>query len=304
MYFTCLPDHTKPGFDEGLHFSQFQKHNIIFNAFSSYSHCDNHVGCLSLKTVLSGEEWYNVNNRRLAVRPGQFLILNNDQTYSCNIDSGERVRILSVFFKKEFASSIFQDALNSEEILLDDPFNNNKKSPEFFQTLHHITPELQIQLSSLITALDSQGYNSAMMNEHLVFLLYHLIQTYKSESKQAGKVSAIKSGTRTEIYKRLCVARDVLHSSYMDNPDLSAISNMACLSVAQLVRQFKIVFNTTPHQYLIRIRLNHAADLLKRTDKPVHEISWMCGFNNVSAFCRAFKSAYGVQPISFRKVSC
>ena len=303
MYFTSLPDHTKPGFNEELHFNQFKKQNIVFNALSSSSNCDNHVGCLSLKTILSGEEWYGINNRRLAVRPGQFLILNDDQSYSCNIDSTEKVRVLSVFFKKEFASSVFRDALNSEEMLLDGPFNNDGKSLEFFQTLHHITPKLQVQLSGLITALDSQGYNSAMMDEHLVFLLHHLIQTYKSESNQAKKVSALKPGTKTEIYKRLCIARDILHSSYMDDTDLNAISSSACLSVTQLMRQFKIVFNTTPHQYLIQIRLKHAADLLKRTGKPVHEISWMCGFNNVSAFCRAFKSAYGVQPISYRKVS-
>jgi transcriptional regulator GlxA family with amidase domain len=89
----------------------------------------------------------------------------------------------------------------------------------------------------------------------------------------------------------------------MDKVDLSAISNLACLSVPQLVRQFKFVFHATPHQYLVRIRLKRAAELLKLTNKPVHEITWKCGFENFSAFCRAFKSEYGVQPGHFRKMS-
>src|SRR6478736_5764344 len=68
MYFTSLPDHSNPLFDEQLHFSRFKKQNIIFNAPSKESHCDNHVGCLSFKTLLNGgEEWYGVNNRQLAV---------------------------------------------------------------------------------------------------------------------------------------------------------------------------------------------------------------------------------------------
>lgn len=100
MYFTSLPDNTDPAFDEELHFSRFKKQNIVFNAKSANSFCERHVGCLSIKTVLSGEEWYGVDNRQLAVRPGQFLLLNDDQDYSCRIDSAEEVRVLSVFSEK------------------------------------------------------------------------------------------------------------------------------------------------------------------------------------------------------------
>ncbi len=303
MYFTSLPDHTRPGFDEALHFSKFRNHNIIFNALSSNSHCDDHVGCLSFKTILAGEEWYGINNYRLAVRPGQFLILNDEQNYSCRIDNGEKAKVLSVFFKKEFARAVFQDTLHSEETLLDNPFNKDGKTPEFFQTLNDITPALQQQLEALIAALDTQGYSATMADEYLVFLLRHLISTQKAASGHIRNVNALKANTRTEIYKRICIARDILHSSYMDNPDLPAIGALACLSVPQLVRQFKAVFHTTPHQYLTRIKLERAAELLKHSDKPVHEITWLCGFENASAFCRAFKSAFGMQPGNFRKNS-
>lgn len=301
MYFTSLPDHTKPGFDEELHFSKFKKHNIIFNALSSSSNCDNHVGCLSFKTVLSGEDWYGINQHRVALRPGQFLILNDDQNYSSNSDNGEKLRVLSVFFKKEFASAVFRDALSPEEQLLNDPVDTTAQTLEFFQTLNHITPELQCHISALLGALETHGYDEAMMDEYLVFLLHQLIRMHKSESKRVELVSALKSNTRTEIYKRLCTAKDILHSTYMERSDLNTISSLSCLSVPQLVRQFKAVFHVTPHQYLIRIRLKHAADLLTFTKKPIHEITWMCGFEDVSAFCRAFKSGYGVQPMNFRR---
>jgi len=231
MYFTSLPDNTDPEFDESSHFKKFKKHNIIFNAESSYSHCENHVGCLSFKTVLSGEEWYNIGNQKLAVRPGQFLILNDDQNYSCYINNDERVKVVSVFFKKEFASSVFGDALCSEEKLLQNPSDVASNSLEFFQTLYNIDNGLKMQLRHLISALNNHGYDSNMVDEYLVFLLHHLIRVNKSESKRAKNVDAIKSITKTEIYKRLCIAKDILHSSYMDKQDLNMISNIACLSV-------------------------------------------------------------------------
>jgi AraC-like DNA-binding protein len=300
MYFTRLPDHTDPGFDERLHFSRFGRENIIFNAVSSKSHCDRHVGCLSIKTIWSGEEWYGVGGRRLAVRPGQFLVLNNDQEYSCRIDTREKVKVVSVFFQKEFAASVFRDVLSGEDALLDQPFDRGAPALEFFQTLGEVDAALQHGIVQLINVLNEYGYDKSTVDEHLVFLLHHLIRTHKTEAARAGRVYAVKPSTRVEIYKRLCIAKDLMHSSYMENPDLDAIGSAACLSTPQLVRHFKAVFQRTPHQYLVQIRLNHAAQLLRHTSLPVHEITWKCGFEDTSAFCRAFRTEYGVTPTFFR----
>ncbi len=300
MYFTSLPDHTNPGFDESAHFNKFQRHNIVFNAISNKSHCDRHVGCLSIKTVSGGEEWYGIGKRRLAVRPGQLLILNNDQEYSCRIDTAGQVRVQSVFFRRDFASAVFHDAICKEETLLDNPFDQPSRSLEFFQALDHIDPLLDKDMKGLMNALDENGYDSDMVDERLFFLLQHLIRMYKTEANYTSRVNAIKLSTKTEIFKRLCLARDLLHSSFMDKPDLSAISHAACLSTPQLIRQFKSVFNTTPHQYLVSLRLSHAARLLQHTATPVHEITWKCGFEDTSAFCRAFKTVYGMAPLQYR----
>jgi AraC family transcriptional regulator len=302
MYFTSLPDHTSPDFDEPGHFSKFQRQNIVFNAISNKSHCDRHVGCLSIKTVSGGEEWYGVGRRRLAVRPGQLLILNNDQEYSCRIDTAGQVRVQSVFFRKEFASTVFHDAVCKEEALLDNPFDKPTRQLEFFQALDHIDPILEKDLKGLMNELDENGYDGDMVDERLLFLLQHLIRIHKTETDRTIRVGAIKQSTKTEIFKRLCIARDLLHSSFMNKPDLSIISSAACLSTPQLIRQFKTVFRTTPHQYLVQVRLSHAARLLKHTSTPVHEITWRCGFEDPSAFCRAFRGAYGVSPLHYRAV--
>ncbi|MBT2560512.1 helix-turn-helix transcriptional regulator [Pedobacter sp. ISL-68] len=300
MYLTSLPDHSRPDFDEDLHFRRFKMQNVVFNTVSSYSFCDDHVGCLSFKTILKGEEWYGINKRKLAIRPGQFLILNDEQNYSCKIDTMDKVRGLSVFFQKDFAAQVFQDTLKSEVELLDNPFYKNNEQPEFFQTLNDIDPELQLQLARLISGLENNGYDDGA-EEQLLFLLSYLIKTLKSDTEKIAGVSAIKPSSKIEIYRRLCIAKDFLHSTFMEKPDLKLLGSIACLSVPQLIRQFKSVFKVTPHQYLIQIKLKQAVDLLKNTDKPIHEITWACGFENASAFCRAFKSAYGFQPLMFRK---
>jgi AraC-like DNA-binding protein len=302
MYFTSLPNHTAAGFDEQAHFNRFRKQNIIFNAFSRQSHCDKHVGCLSFKTILSGEEWYGIDNREVAVRSGQFLILNDDQVYSCRIPQGIDTKVLSVFFQKEFAISVFQDLHRSEDALLDDPWSAGSQIPEFFQTLHAIEPNLASRLSSLMAALDTFGYDRSRTDEYLVFLLQHLLRTYRSETCMLMQVKAIKPSTQKEIFKRLCVVKDILHSSFQESIDLSWLSEQACLSMPQLIRQFKSVYRQTPYQYLIAIRLHHAAQWLNETTMPVQEITWRCGFEDASAFCRAFRVRYGLSPERFRSL--
>jgi AraC family transcriptional regulator len=298
MYFTSLPDHSQPGFDEQLHFSRFRKNNVIFNTRAQAGSCDDHVGCLSIKTILSGEEWYGFGKRNLVVRPGQFLILNDDQAYSCRVD---RARVFSIFFKREFAASVFYDCRATEETSLDNPSTINTGIPEFFQTLHDIDDALQSRLSALVSVLEKNGYDADEISEHLLYLLRQLLQVHNMEAHQAMRVSAVKQSTKTEVYKRLCSAKDVLHSSFMNKLDLDTISAAACLSMPQLIRQFKLVFHCTPHQYLMKLRLQHAADRLTKDKELVSEITLQSGFENTSAFCRAFKTAYGVSPEAFRK---
>lgn len=300
MYFTALPDHTAPGFDENDHFSRFSRHNVIFNALSSQSQCDGHVGCLSLKTVLDGEEWYEIDRRQMAIRPGYFLILNDNQTYSCRIHKGAHTRVLSVFFQKDFAAAAFRDMLSTEHELLDDPFGRETTVPDFVQTLRAVHPDLNNNLSALILYLDHYGPNPAFIDESLVFLLQYLLRTYRADKQFARKVEGIKPATKKEIYKRLCVAKDILHSSWQSPLDLANLGGNSGLSRPQLIRQFKAVFGRTPHRYLVDLRLGHAAELLRRSSLPIREIAWHCGFNDPSAFCRAFRTAHGTSPERFR----
>ena len=300
MYFTTLPDHTAHAFNEREHFARFSHHNVIFNAFSRQIECENHVGCLSLKTISTGEEWYHVDGRPIAVRPGQFLILNDNQTYSSRIDAAAKV--FSIFFQKDFAASVFDDGMQSEKTLLDNANNPRYPTPEFFQTLHFITPDLAARLRTLHSQLETYGDDKNRIDEQLVFLLRHLIHTHRTEARQLTRVSALRPATKKEIFRRLCIAKDFLHSSFRDPIDLTQLSAKACLSKPQLIRQFKTVFSKTPYQYLVTLRLRHAAESLRSTSMAVNEIAWHSGFQDPSAFCRAFRAAYDTSPEQYRHV--
>lgn len=301
MYLTALPDHSQPGFDEQKHFSMFGRRNIVVNAHTTKAGCDNHVGCLSIKTVSSGEEWYGVGGRSVAVRPGTFLLLNQGQNYSCRIDSS--VRTMSVFFGTDFARSVFHDYAIGIASGIDDPFNTGEQLPEFFQVLHLFDRPTQQQLRALISSLDAYGYKTNMVDEHLVFLLRNLLNIHGKDVRASKNIEAQRASTQKEIYRRVCIARDMLHSYYGQDTSLRKIALASSLSVPQLVRQFQAAFGKTPHRYLIDVRLEEASRLLRSSSMQVAEISLLCGFEDASAFARAFRNRFKQSPSQFRVTS-
>jgi AraC family transcriptional regulator len=74
------------------------------------------------------------------------------------------------------------------------------------------------------------------------------------------------------------------------------------LSAFHFLRLFRAVLGVTPHQYLVRARLRHAARLLA-TGAPVTVIAYDVGFGDLSNFVRTFHRAAGVSPRAFRKAS-
>ena len=56
------------------------------------------------------------------------------------------------------------------------------------------------------------------------------------------------------------------------------------------------MLGVTPHQYLVRSRLRHAARLLADDDSPITDIAYDVGFADLSNFVRTFHRAAGARP--------
>src|SRR5467141_3984958 len=85
--------------------------------------------------------------------------------------------------------------------------------------------------------------------------------------------------------------------------DLEQAAGQAGISPFHFLRLFSSVLGVTPHQYLVRSRLRHAARLLAEDGRDVTDIAYDVGFNDLSNFVRTFHRAAGVSPLKFRQAS-
>lgn len=80
--------------------------------------------------------------------------------------------------------------------------------------------------------------------------------------------------------------------------DLAQIMN---LSVGQFERNFKKVFDISPKQHILNVRLRAACRLLQTSNDTIASIALDVGFYDHSHFCRCFKRDVGVSPSEYRK---
>lgn len=85
--------------------------------------------------------------------------------------------------------------------------------------------------------------------------------------------------------------------------DLEQAAAQAGISPFHFLRLFSGVLGVTPHQYLVRSRLRHAARLLADEDSSVTDIAYEVGFGDLSNFVRTFHRAAGISPRRFREAS-
>jgi AraC-like DNA-binding protein len=85
--------------------------------------------------------------------------------------------------------------------------------------------------------------------------------------------------------------------------NLEDAAAQAGISPFHFLRLFSQTLGVTPHQYLVRSRLRHAARRLADDDSPVTDIAYDVGFADLSNFVRTFGRAAGTSPLKFRQAS-
>ncbi len=81
---------------------------------------------------------------------------------------------------------------------------------------------------------------------------------------------------------------------------LAELAEEGACSIATLTRIFREQTKTSPIAYLNRLRLEHAAELLRTTGRPVSEIAVRCGFPDSNYFTRVFRLSFAQSPRAYR----
>jgi AraC-like DNA-binding protein len=80
-----------------------------------------------------------------------------------------------------------------------------------------------------------------------------------------------------------------------------AMARRAGLSASRLHALFRAEFDTTPHDWLLQLRLSRVCEWLATGTAPVAELALRAGFSDQSALTRAMRRSLGVTPAAYRR---
>lgn len=102
--------------------------------------------------------------------------------------------------------------------------------------------------------------------------------------------------------RRVTKVQQYISMHYLEELRLSQLSDLAGMTPTAFSRFFKLHTGKSLSDYIIDMRLGLAARQLVDTSKSIAEISFYCGFNNLSNFNRIFKKRKNCSPKEFREV--
>ena len=151
--------------------------------------------------------------------------------------------------------------------------------------------------------------------EHLVSRVcqYYNLEVPNRELICSGMMQTILALLSNELYKgnphtgekgKDKVSEVISHIKMVPNLNItvSECADFCQMSKAHFSRFFKQITGMPPIQFVLKIRIDRAKELLDFTDKPIAEIAEASGFPDQNYFARTFKKITGMSPTQYRNV--
>lgn len=277
------------------------KINAILTGTSSRYWVPDFPGALSLKSVIQGEAVWTASKRRFPVTPNSYLVLQDRQVYSLEIDSHLPASTFCVFFRRGFVEDISRCLATTQDALLQNPQPPTFPPLEFSEHLERTTGPVAQYLRQLRQKSLSPTNPGLTDNDFLPLALAFLRAEFFLRST-VQLIPAARAVTRREVLRRVLRGRDFLLASVGAPCNLGEIAKAAALSPFHFHRSFKSIFGQTPHAYLSGERLRHARHLLQSGHHSVTETCFACGFSSLGSFSSLFHKKFGLSPAAFQKL--
>lgn len=132
----------------------------------------------------------------------------------------------------------------------------------------------------------------------LFTILYELSTCTEARTLASSSFAKVAESSES---RRVRKVEAYIRAHYAEELRLEQLSKMVVMSPSAFSRFFKQRTGKTLAEFIVDIRLGHAARMLIDTITPVSEVAYICGFNTLSNFNRLFRNRKGCSPSEFRE---
>ncbi|PCC69579.1 AraC-type DNA-binding protein [Nannocystis exedens] len=239
----------------------------------------------SLAFVLAGSFCYRCRDRTHALVAGSVLLGEVDEAFVCSHEHGVGDVCLSLAL--------------SESLLAAAASAHAAPGRLFAAPALAPRPRISALARALAAATDSRDRTRAPEIEALALAL--TAEVLGELSLQTGSPRSPRPGASASDRERAVAGARFIAERATEPLLLRDVAGHVGLSPFHFLRLFRAVFGVTPHQYLVRTRVERAAARLCESEVPVTELAFEVGFGDLSNFVRTFHRLVGLSPGRWRQ---
>ena len=160
-----------------------------------------------------------------------------------------------------------------------------------------LDPLLEQLCIAIATALRDGSVRDGLYTDTLAQMIaVHLARYYSSRSRPLHM-----HGTSAMPGSKMRRLIDFIEENLDGDLTLEAMAAEVAMSPLYLPRSFKATFGQSPHQYVIRRRIERAKGLLSNGNSPIVDVALSVGFTSQSHLSNWFVRLVGISPAAFRR---
>ena len=165
--------------------------------------------------------------------------------------------------------------------------------------LGHWCKMVDVRLAALVKAVDAEriaGFPSGRLFLDSIeqAIAAALVDAYAGQSRS---VRPLRGGLGPA---RLRMVKDLVHEKIEEELTLVEMAQSVELSPAHFSRMFRKSTGETPHQFVLRTRIERAKEMLREAEMRVLDVAVACGFKTQQHFARMFRRISGASPTEYR----
>lgn len=263
------------------------KHEIIepdftvreFNAFGeNYHHWHQRMEIVYIKR---GSCTVNIAKKSYCAKSGDIIFIHSGEIHSyASYTEDIIVRIFT------FNPSVIQQ-LKLETVYIQSHITNRMLQ----------TSELSVKAKEIFDEIYEESKLSLHLSDNII--ISDLIKLYSLLARhfRNSDMTANKNLSKFEAFQE---ALEYISCNYMEKITLKDVSDKINYCPAYISTMFISFTGVNFKTYIDTIRIKHAIDLLKKTDKTIAYIAAECGYENLKTFNNTFKRITGISPSELR----
>lgn len=265
--------------------------NIGIHINNGVDGCDPHIhDFFEIAYFLTGSAFHFHDDIKQTVNAGDYVIIEPGSMHYYEKNSDERLTVISlIFVKKVFR---YKDQINTFADLILNPIFNIKAENIIPDSTHKVYRDndgyIRNILNIMIYEYESKGqcYVTAMKNL-LTNIIIHMLPSVTKSGAASSNISDY--------------IKDYVSIHYSSEHLLKEIAERTNYSPNYLCTAFKKDTGILFKEFLQRIRISVAANMLLNTSLSIEEISNSVGYKDAKYFSKVFKKIFNITPASYRR---